>query len=106
MSGRWADSTSRDELPPDWPQLRDAARRRAGGRCEGRDRGIRCPRPGTDCDHVKPRWQGGTHELSNLQWLCPSCHKRKTGREAAQARAAIRARRFRPPEPHPGLRTT
>lgn len=103
MSGKWADSTSRDDLPPDWPQRRDAVRRRAGGRCERRGRtGTRCRRPGSECDHIKPRWLGGTHELDNLQWLCPPCHARKTTAEAAQARAVIRARRYRKPEPHPG----
>ncbi|WP_209624827.1 HNH endonuclease signature motif containing protein [Saccharothrix coeruleofusca] len=105
MTGRWADSTSRDDLPPDWPQRRAATRRRAGGRCEGRVRGHRCPNPGTDCDHRIPRWRGGTHDLGNLQWLCPTCHATKTQREAQQARAARAAQRYRTPEAHPGHRT-
>jgi 5-methylcytosine-specific restriction protein A len=104
VSGRWAGSTSRDDLPPDWSQRRDATRKRAGGRCEGRDHGIRCRNLGTDCDHITPRWLGGTHDLTNLQWLCTSCHKSKTAREAAQARALMRARRVRPADPHPGLK--
>lgn len=102
MSGQWAGSTSAQDLPPDWDQRRDATRQRAGGRCEGRVRGIRCPNPGRHCDHIKPRWLGGTHDQRNLQWLCESCHTRKTTAEAAQARAAISARRKRPAERHPG----
>ena len=102
MSGQWAGSTSAQELPADWPQRREATRQRAGGRCEGRVRGTRCPNPGGHCDHIKPRSLGGTDELRNLQWLCEPCHSRKTAREAAQARAAIRALRKRPTERHPG----
>jgi 5-methylcytosine-specific restriction protein A len=104
VSGKWADSTRRHALPPDWPQRRNAVRRRANGRCEGRVRGVRCPNRGAECDHITPHTEGGTDDLSNLQWLCTPCHKRKTGQEAAQARAAIRNRRFRPPDPHPGLK--
>jgi 5-methylcytosine-specific restriction protein A len=104
VSGRWADSTRRHALPADWPQRRDTARRRAGGRCEGRIRGTRCPNHGAECDHIKSHAEGGTDDLSNLQWLCTSCHKAKTAGEAARARRAIRARRFRPPDPHPGLK--
>jgi 5-methylcytosine-specific restriction endonuclease McrA len=29
-------------------------------------------------DHVLPLAQGGTHDLANLQWLCASCHAKKT----------------------------
>lgn len=106
MSGRWADSARSQALPADWPQRRDTVRRRAGGRCEGRVEGVRCPARGTECDHVTPHARGGADDLSNLQWLCTPCHKRKTAKEAAQARAAIRNRRYRPPEPHPGLKDT
>ena len=28
-------------------------------------------------DHVLPRIRGGTHDLSNLQWLCLGCNVRK-----------------------------
>lgn len=32
-------------------------------------------------DHVVPRWQGGSDEVSNLQWLCGPCNSRKGPRE-------------------------
>jgi 5-methylcytosine-specific restriction protein A len=40
----------------------------------------------TTVDHVKPKHLGGGDEWSNLQALCDEHHKRKTGREGAQAR--------------------
>lgn len=102
MSGQWAGSTRSQQLPADWPERREATRQRAGGRCEKRTRGQRCPNTGSDCDHIKP---GDNHSLTNLQWLCPSCHQAKTQREAQAARAAQRAQRYRPREDHPGRLT-
>lgn len=36
----------------------------------------------TEVDHVIPRAQGGTHELSNLSAICEECHHKKSMREA------------------------
>jgi 5-methylcytosine-specific restriction endonuclease McrA len=37
------------------------------------------------CDHIKPIALGGAKlQLSNLQWLCSSCHNSKSGKEAHQ----------------------
>ncbi|WP_444959720.1 HNH endonuclease [Microbulbifer sp. VVAC002] len=41
---------------------------------------------GNCCDHIIPKSQGGTDELSNLQWLCTRCHARKTAQEGGGAR--------------------
>ena len=38
-------------------------------------------RPTRDIDHILPKTQGGTDDLTNLQGLCKSCHSRKTARE-------------------------
>lgn len=35
----------------------------------------------TDVDHIIPRSQGGSDDLSNLQALCHECHKKKTATE-------------------------
>lgn len=35
-------------------------------------------------DHIIPRFRGGTHDTSNLQWLCEDCHKRKTSSELSE----------------------
>lgn len=97
VSGKWAGSTRRLRLPPNWNQLRAEVRTRSGGRCEEvGDDGRRCNEPGRDCDHIV---RGDLHDLSNLQWLCPKHHASKSGREGA----AARPRERRPPEKHPGL---
>lgn len=35
----------------------------------------------THVDHIVPKSQGGSEELSNLQALCKDCHFKKTARE-------------------------
>jgi 5-methylcytosine-specific restriction protein A len=34
----------------------------------------------TDADHIIPKREGGIDALENLQGLCGTCHRRKTGR--------------------------
>ncbi len=38
-------------------------------------------------DHITPKAEGGTDERDNYQGLCKPCHKAKTARESARARA-------------------
>lgn len=100
MTGHWANSTRRAELPSDWPHLREQRRQLAGGRCEwikGND--ARCDAEGTDLDHWVDR---GDHRLENLRWLCRTHHNRKTSREAIAAKQA-KPGRLREPEAHPGI---
>ena len=40
-----------------------------------------------DVDHIKPKTQGGTDDLSNLQCICKPCHQSKTGTETTTGRA-------------------
>lgn len=101
MSGRWASSNRRSQLPTNWPRLRAVVRARAGGRCEHQQHGVRCDATGTDCDH---RDDPDNHHPNNLQWLCDDHHKTKTQAEAQAAAAAIRAAARRPRLAHPGLR--
>lgn len=44
-------------------------------------------------DHIMPRHQGGTNELSNAQCLCSRCHGRKTVREERARHDAARVAR-------------
>jgi 5-methylcytosine-specific restriction protein A len=37
--------------------------------------------PASEVDHILNKASGGTDELSNLQSICNSCHKRKTSQE-------------------------
>lgn len=97
MSGRWAGSQRRTELPPDWPAIRARILDRDAHRCRGID-GRPCGQPATDVDHIGDRHD---HSPSNLQALCRDCHGRKSAREGNAARWAVRERR--PVERHPGL---
>lgn len=40
-----------------------------------------------DVDHIVPIKLGGKHQLSNLQYLCPNCHKQKTVKERDEKRS-------------------
>jgi len=68
-----------------WRRMRDRVKANADGLCE------RCRHEGkvtlgVVCDHIIPEAEGGTSELSNLQWLCKDCHDAKTAQESARAR--------------------
>lgn len=38
-----------------------------------------------ECDHIKPKAEGGTDDLSNLQAICSACHREKIRDESARA---------------------
>ena len=75
----WAHPNRRG-LPAEWPKLVAQVKHRAGGRCET------CGGRGASVDHITPRFEGGTDDLSNLQLLCWAHHQRKTSQEAARGR--------------------
>lgn len=95
----WRNSTRASRLPPNWfSVIRPAVFRRDGRICHV------CGQDGADdVDHLRA---GDDHALDNLapihSWRTPQrCHAKKSAAEGAAA--SIRRRRFRPPEPHPGL---
>lgn len=94
----WESSDRRSRLPADWSERRQATKARARDRCEATTHDPRCDGWGSECDHRTP---GDDHDLANLQWLNPWCHKAKTQREAQ----AAKPKRKRPPERHPGAIT-
>lgn len=96
----WSSSTRRSRLPSNWAALRDAAFRRAGGRCQAPMLdGSRCTQAATDCDHIVA---GDDHSPGNLQALCEWHHKIKTQAEGRAARAALPPVTSRHPgEAHP-----
>jgi len=87
---------------PEYKRNREAAKRRAGGRCEEcQHRHARL-----QCDHRIPVTQGGNHGLANLQILCVGdgscqCHEKKTAQEGGGFRS-----RSRRADPEPRPRTT
>jgi 5-methylcytosine-specific restriction protein A len=78
----WEGSTRALRLPPNWPTLRKTVSARAGGQCEWATEGSRCPRPGSECDHIR---RGDDHSPANLQWLCKPHHASKTSEEGNRA---------------------
>lgn len=81
---RWS-GARKAELPDDWPVRRATVLRRDGYRC------YLCGGLAVEVDHVR---RGNDHHLSNLGAICDPCHRRKSGREGAAARAAhVRGKR-------------
>lgn len=101
---QWQNSTRRDRLPPDWPQIRKRALRRDKYLCQWRIApGELCEAYATDVDHKD---RGDDHRLENLQSLCGPHHQAKSSSEGGEARAKKRReidQRFRRTEDHPGL---
>ncbi|WP_334037900.1 HNH endonuclease [Burkholderia gladioli] len=80
-------------LAPNWERTRAEILKRDKSLCQAclrRDRVTLA----TTVDHIVNRAEGGTDDPANLESLCDSCHKAKTAKEAARARA--RRRRGRP----------
>jgi 5-methylcytosine-specific restriction endonuclease McrA len=96
----WDGSDRRSRLPENWPALVAQVKAKALGRCQARlPSGVRCPRKGTDVDHIIP---GDDHSLKNLRLLCPYHHDKKSSKEGREAQNAIKRSKYRPREDHPG----
>lgn len=103
----WETSNRRERLPSNWPALVSAVKKRAKAtsklgieQCQARlPSGARCPRKGTDVDHIVP---GDDHAMNNLRLLCETHHDRKTLKEAYDGRMAYKRSKYRPSEEHPG----
>jgi 5-methylcytosine-specific restriction enzyme A len=84
---------------PEYRRNRQAALKRAGGRCELLEDGRRCgSRDRVQVDHIIPVSRHGTHHLDNLRALCRPHHDAKTAQEGGGYR-----RRNRAPESDPPL---
>jgi len=63
-----------------WQQLRKQVIDRDNHLCQAcKANGI--AKTGTHCDHIKPKANGGTDCMTNLQMLCVECHNTKTAKE-------------------------
>ncbi|WP_190821982.1 HNH endonuclease [Saccharopolyspora pogona] len=99
MSNQWRGSNRSKRLPSNWPILRSATLKRDNYLCQLSWLG--CERRATEVDHKN---RGDDHRPENLQSACKSCHAKKSALEGNQAKAALRAARFRKPAKHPGRR--
>lgn len=103
-----------EALPPEWERLiRPRILARDGGMClwglvpGEAEPGYVCSAAATDVDHII---RGGGHHDANLRSLCGPHHQAKSsgegGRAAGALRTAMAVAKYRPAEPHPGLRRT
>jgi 5-methylcytosine-specific restriction protein A len=98
----WAESDRRARLPVNWGnEIRPRILARDGHRCRWIDRGRRCTRQATDVDHIV---NNDDDSDANLQALCVTHHRKKSAAEGHRAKARLAALRYRPPQPHPGLK--
>lgn len=74
-----------------WRRKRDFVLKRCLYRCECCNKAGRVTEA-TEVDHVTPKAEGGTDDLSNLQGLCPECHAAKSKAEASRGRNGSRYR--------------
>lgn len=73
-------------------KIKDAAAKRADGKCEKCGLPFNGRRP--EYDHILPAALGGKPELANCMVLCEPCHKAKTAKEdVPRIRKADRQRR-------------
>ncbi|MCI3930188.1 HNH endonuclease [Streptomyces sp. AN091965] len=96
MAHNWNTSSRKSRLPADWEKRRKQVI----------ERDVVCQicfvRVATVADHIVPMTDN--HDLDALQGACDPCHRVKTAKEAAAARAAQpRPTARRGDEPHPGL---
>lgn len=101
---QWQNSTRRQRLPSNWPQIRKRVLARDGKMCQVQmDDGTICLDDANEVDHIKA---GDNHSDANLQAICRWHHKRKSSHEggvAAQAKARRIRSSFKRVEDHPGL---
>lgn len=71
-----------------WRKARDAAMRRAHGRCELRLDG--CIGAASEVDHIVGVADGGGHDQSNLRPVCGPCHAKRTAQQGGGFRSGRR----------------
>jgi len=100
----WSSSNRRQDLPSNWPALRQKRFKLDGYRCTWTNPyGERCVEPAEECDHIGERTD---HRIEKLRSLCEYHHGQKSGREGAEARARQWRKnnsKFRRSEQHPGM---
>lgn len=93
----WNRSSTFHRLPKGWSATVRRILERDGYSCQWvrTDTGRKCGLPAREVDHRVPRFEGGSHDDSNLWALCPYHHGRKTADEAARSARRNREKRQR-----------
>ena len=74
-----------------WRRLRREVMERDKGLCQPcSDQGK--VMPAVAVDHIRPKAEGGTDDLENLQAICKTCHQIKTESESKKSRAGARVK--------------
>lgn len=76
-----------------WNEIARTVEQRAAGRCEYCRMHQSLQGATFHVEHIVPRSLGGTSELANLAWACPSCNLHKSNRVdvvVSGARATVR----------------
>lgn len=96
MTGHWASSNRKHELPRNWSTITRRIKQRDPV-CTWPG----CDQPTTDIDHVGHPLD---HSDQNLRGLCGPHHKQRTKQQARAAHQAVYARAQRPQPTHPAYR--
>ncbi len=98
MSSKWRPESSGNlRLPSNWKRLRRFVLYRDRGVCQ--IAGPDCTSVATEVDHIV---NNDDHSPNNLRAVCATCHRQRTEVQRRDGLARANARRFRPPDPHPG----
>lgn len=98
--GRWRTS----DLPPEWAKSIRPAILARDPICRWgmlQDETGYCTYPSEQVDHLG---DPDNHDPAHLRGICAAHHRIRTGRQGAVARHALRPRKNRPPEKHPGYK--
>jgi len=79
---------SEERYGPVWRATSAAILRSRPG-CEWNEGMVACEAKATTVDHITPRAEGGTDDVTNLRPLCRSHHAKASGRYAAARKARI-----------------
>lgn len=90
VSGQWGKGRNHNQV------LKRQAQRTLTPRCQ------QCGTPDRlELDHITPLCEDGPDTIDNCQWLCHTCHWRKTQAENRRAIQRKWALRYRPKQQHP-----
>jgi len=86
----WVGAKPTTKIPD---RVKDRVFLRSGGKCANCRRKLNVAGENPEYDHIKALVNGGENRESNLQVLCPWCHKAKTAEDVAEKSTVARKRK-------------